>query len=119
MWAALFAAIAYYESGYDPHSIFKEASGQNSVGLLQLSYEDQRAYGLEPLDRKARSLEDPLVNLRCGVRIMANLVARDHVIAGGSSLKDGRGGGRYWSTLWEGHHLAGIQAMVQRQASTR
>ena len=119
VWAALFVAIAYYESGYDPRSIFKETSGQDSVGLLQLSYEDQKPYGLEPLDRKARSLEDPLVNLRCGVKIMAHLVARDRVIAGGSSLKDGRGGGRYWSTLWEGHHLAGIQEMVKKQALTR
>ncbi len=97
VWAALFVAIACYESEYNPHSILKETSGQDSVGLLQLSYENQAAYDLEPLDRKAKSLEDPLVNLRCGVKILAHWVEKDHVIAAGSSLKDGRGGARYWS----------------------
>lgn len=117
VWAAIFVAIARYESAYDPHNLYREPFGQDSVGLLQLSYEDQATYGLEPLDRQARSLEDPLVNLRCGVKILARLIRRDGVIAAGSSLKNARGGARYWSTLWSGprHHLADIIALVNDQ----
>jgi soluble lytic murein transglycosylase-like protein len=116
VWAALFVAIARFESGYDPHNVYREPFGQDSVGLLQLSYEDQAAYRLEPLDRRAKSLEDPLVNLRCGVKILARLVRRDGLIAAGTSLKDARGGARYWSTLWPGprHHLADILAQTNR-----
>ena len=71
-WAELFIAIARFESNWRPHEIFHEPPplGVDSVGLLQLSYEDEPVYRLEHLDRNVKSLEDPLVNLRCGVKIM-------------------------------------------------
>ena len=71
-WAELFIAIARFESNWNPHDIFHEPPplGVDSVGLLQLSYEDEPVYHLEHLDRNVKSLEDPLVNLRCGVKIM-------------------------------------------------
>ena len=115
-WAELVIAMAKYESNWNPHAHFREPPPLDvtSLGLLQLSYEDGKQYDLEPLDRDRRSLEDPLVNLRCGVAILAHLVARDGVVAAGSGDRS-RGAARYWAVLREGrkHHLAQIKAQVR------
>jgi hypothetical protein len=89
----------------------------DSVGLLQLSYEDQSAYHLEPLDRQRRTLEDPLVNLRCSMTIMAHLIARDRVVARGTG-DHSRGAAAYWSVLREGswHDLAEIKTLTKKNA---
>jgi hypothetical protein len=109
-WAELFVAIARFESSWRPHEIFHEPPplGVDSVGLLQLSYEDEPIYHLEHLDRSAKSLEDALVNLRCGVKIMSTLVARDGIVASSDGGKH-RGGARYWSVLRVGHHIDEIR----------
>jgi len=116
-WAEFFVAIARFESNWKPHEIFHEPPplGVDSVGLLQLSYEDEPVYHLERLDRAGKSLEDPLVNLRCGVKIMSTLVAKDSVVAATVDGKH-RGGARYWSVLRAGdrHHLAEIRGHATR-----
>ena len=120
-WAELVVAMAKFESSWNPHNIFHEPPplGVDSVGLLQLSYEDQPVYGLEPLSREQKSLEDPLVNIRCGVKILARLISKDGVITK-EVVVDGkrkfRGASRYWSVLREGtrHHLNEIKAMVKK-----
>ncbi|HME59567.1 MAG TPA: hypothetical protein VKF63_14575 [Terracidiphilus sp.] len=129
VWASLFAAIASFE---DPHyktaasytetKILNKKTGKYytafpSIGLFQLSYKEQTAYGWEHVDKNAKSLEDPLVNIRCGVKVLVHLVGRDHVIASGNA-QNPRGGARYWSVLQEGksHHLKEIQEMVRKQA---
>ncbi|HEU4885972.1 MAG TPA: transglycosylase SLT domain-containing protein, partial [Longimicrobium sp.] len=115
-WGELIVAMAKFESGWKPDVIFHEPPplGVDSVGLLQLSYEDQAGYKLEPLDRARKSLEDPLVNLRCAVKIMAKLVKKDGVVARGAK-KQSRGAARYWSVLREGHHVDEIKARVRQQ----
>jgi len=117
-WGELIVAMAKFESGWKPHEIFHEPPplGVDSVGLLQLSYEDQPVYHLEPLDRERKSLEDPLVNLRCGVTILAKLLARDKVVA--ASEPKHLGGARYWSVLRSGprHHLEDIKSLVRTNA---
>jgi hypothetical protein len=115
-WAELIIAVAKFESNWKPHTIFHEPPplGVDSVGLLQLSYEDQPVYHLEPLDRQAKSLEDPLVNLRCGVKIMAKLVSKDGTVASSAAGKH-RGAARYWSVLRAGHHVDEIRALVKAQ----
>ncbi|HEX8693783.1 MAG TPA: transglycosylase SLT domain-containing protein [Longimicrobium sp.] len=115
-WAELIIGMAKFESSWNPHTIYHEPPplGIDSVGLLQLSYEDQPSYALEPLDREKKSLEDPLVNLRCGVKIMARLLAKDHVVASGKGSKS-RGAARYWSVLREGHHIDEIKARTKKQ----
>jgi Transglycosylase SLT domain len=99
-WAELIIAMAKFESNWKPHEIYHEPPplGIDSVGLLQLSYEDEQNYQLEKLDRVAKSLENPLVNLRCGVKILGTLISKDRVVA---SSENGthRGGARYWSVL--------------------
>jgi Transglycosylase SLT domain len=114
-WAELFVAIARFESGWKPHEVFHEPPplGVDSIGLLQLSYEDEPVYHLEHLDRNQKSLEDPLMNLRCGVKIMSTLVARDGVVATSVGGKH-QGGARYWSVLRAGHHVDEIRAAARQ-----
>ena len=116
-WAELVIAMAKFESNWNPHARFKEPPPLNvtSLGLLQLSYEDGAQYHLEPLDRAHHALEDPLVNLRCSVAILAHLVAQDGTIAAGHGGKS-RGAARYWAVLRDGksHHLVQIKTMTKR-----
>lgn len=116
-WAELIVAMAKFESAWKPTTRFKEPAPLNvfSIGLLQLSYEDAANYPLEPLNREAKSLEDPLVNLRCAVVILAKLLAKDGVVVGQSGGSH-RGGAAYWSVLRPGatHKLAEIKALTKR-----
>ena len=116
-WAELLIAVAKFESDWDPHNIFHEPPplSNDSIGLLQLSYSDEVPYKLEPLDPGAKSLEDPLVNLRCGVKIFATLVAKYRTVAS-SNGNEHRGAARYWSVLRTGskHHLDDIKALTKK-----
>lgn len=115
-WAELVIAMAWRESSWNPHNIYHEPPplGVDSVGLLQLSYEDEVPYSLEPLDREAHSLEDPLINLRCGIKVLAKLIADDGVVAS-SNGKHHKGSPRYWSVMRPGstHHLEEIREKVR------
>jgi soluble lytic murein transglycosylase-like protein len=74
-WAELLIAVAKYESDWNPNESYYESSlGYYSIGLLQLSSVDQANYKLDE-DMSKKSLQDPLVNLRCGVKIFAKLVS--------------------------------------------
>jgi len=114
-WSELIIAMAKFESNLDPHCVYHEPPplGVDSIGLLQLSYEDQENYNLEPLSRTEKSLENPLINIRCAVIILSTLVSQDKVIASGSG-KTSRGGARYWSVLREGHHITEIKNLVKQ-----
>lgn len=116
-WAELIVAMAKFESAWKPTTRFKEPAPLNvfSIGLLQLSYEDAAHYPLEPLNPGARSLEDPLVNLRCAVVILARLLAKDGVVVGHSDGSH-RGGAAYWSVLRPGakHKLEEIKTLTKR-----
>lgn len=116
-WIELFSQVSYYESAWDPTSRMQEDMGTDPVtgrpvfseGLLQLSYQDILnypkilKYPLCKIDwNKDRSLAskdpsktilDPLINLECGTRIMADQVARTKKIVLQSGV--------YWATLRE------------------
>ena len=95
--------------------MYREKDGFLSIGLFQISYRNQWHYGLEPL-ASAKVLEDPLVNIRSAVKIMAYLVDKDGVIASGSG-DNSLGGARFWSTLRDAAprgRLAEIKRMVIR-----
>lgn len=101
-WMQLISRIAQAESGFDPNSTYQEPGGNAgpgtlSVGLFQISYEDQLPYRLELLDRAAKTLQNPIVNIRCAVQMMNHLVNRDSALfsPGPSWL----GLSRYWSTM--------------------
>ncbi len=117
--STLFVGVAGYESGYDPHHIYHEPAPLNidSVGLFQLSYED--GFTWCAIDRNARSLEDPINNIRCAVPKMTRLVAKDHVLAAGSTSANALGLARYWSVMRLGHHIDDIRRMTLNMAMCR
>lgn len=119
-WAEFVIAIAKYESTWNPHAHFKEPPPLKveSIGLLQIAYEDEKEYHFDPpLDRNAKSLEDPATNLRCGVAILAKLVSQDGAVVGGKG-DHSRGGARFWAVLRDGksHKLAAIKALTKKNA---
>jgi Transglycosylase SLT domain len=89
-WVRLISAVARYESGFDPTQSFQEASGNFSVGLLQLSTGE--CPNAETLDL----LKDPVQNIVCGARKMAALIERDGFITSPDSV---HGAAAYWSVL--------------------
>lgn len=109
-WVQFFAAVAQYESGFDPTSRMTETTmgadpvtGQQVVseGLLQLSYQDElwwpfcdfdysadRRYGVKDV---RRSILDPEKNLSCGIQILNRQVEKRGAIALSSNV--------YWAVL--------------------
>lgn len=99
-WMHLFAIMAKFESNYNPKTFFMEPPplGYHSIGLFQLSYEDQAAYPECSLSKSEKNLEDGVHNIKCAVIILAKLVKQNNRIAGKVSGK-WMGGARYWSVL--------------------
>jgi|GEM_PF-3103577 hypothetical protein len=112
-WVGLLSAMAKPESNFKPEASYTErfhdSQGNRVVsrGLLQISIEsaNQKRYDCDiPY---ASKLHDPKINLHCGVKILAKWVHTDGVIAktrgtNGQltpSLRQPKGGARYWSTL--------------------
>ena len=110
--ATLMVGIARYESGYTPDEVTVREYGNNSYGLYQIAYED--GFSWCALDRKTDSLFDPVNNIRCAVPKMARLVARDKVLAAGSTDANALGLARYWPSmrLGPGHHLDDIRRLT-------
>lgn len=106
-WAEMLVAMARFESSWDPTNVYHEPPplGVNSIGLLQLSLQDQDNHHLQPRIQNENQLQDPLLNLDWGVQILSRLLARDGVVARGSSTAQGNGGSCYWSVLWVGHKI--------------
>ncbi len=98
-WAQLIISIMKYESDYDPGNLYLEKFGVYSIGLLQVSYEDQANYHLN-LNYSAANhdLEDPQKNMNLGIQIMAQLASRDNCISGQSDTT-WKGLSAYWSTV--------------------
>jgi len=111
-WGQLFAAISYFESGWNPTTRFHESTmgidpvtnmSVYSEGLLQLSYQDtkwakwcefdwSKDRHLKPNDPR-KTIFDPQKNLTCGVGIMARQIKR----TGNIVLSTGV----YWAVLRE------------------
>ncbi|NCN95588.1 MAG: lytic transglycosylase domain-containing protein [Bdellovibrionales bacterium] len=116
-WISLIAAMARFESGFNPETryteAFRDALGQFIIsrGLLQLSIESARGYGCEL--RAAEDLHDPQINLECTVRILTRWVDRDGVITGKVGVS-WRGGARYWSVLRKASTLSSIRSKTSK-----
>jgi hypothetical protein len=108
-WVAVFRAVSYAESRYDPALFYRETWGGASVGLLQLSTTDADGYGCVWQGKDDLAPQDPRANLECGVKIMAAQLAwcgtlfqgfADSTNCGG---KTAHGNGPmfsfYWATL--------------------
>lgn len=120
VWLTLFGAIAARESGIDRATgffktsvVYRESSGDDSEGLFQLTYGDKHA----PKTKADGDLHDPILNLTVALKIGADLVASNGVVAAGGYVKYGaeapKGLAKYWSTIRtpdskSSHHLAEI-----------
>jgi hypothetical protein len=111
-WIHLMSSISKRESDFDPMATSDESQYQASLtaisrGLLQISYKSARSSryksrGCTP--SKATDLNDPQVNMECGVAIFSYL-SKDGCI----SCKKGKswkGIARYWSTLRQPYKLS-------------
>lgn len=110
-WGQFFAALATHESSWDPTTRMVESTmgtdpitkkQVTSEGLLQLSYQDEGSYGLDcgfdwnqDKNLKARdprkSILNPYLNLRCGIKIMSKLLQKNRKIEIGK--------GAYWAVI--------------------
>jgi hypothetical protein len=118
-WAELVIAMAWYESSWRVDAVFHEppALSVDSIGLLQLSYEDEPLYHLRHLDPAiaAQSLKNPIVNLECGLAILSHWVAKDGVIAHSEGRRH-TGGARYWSVLRRRRKFKEIRRWARKAA---
>ena len=89
-WLRLVSAVAKFESGFNPATLYKESNGVYSVGLLQLS--SGECSGASSVS----ALKDPLKNLACGTAKMAGLIARYGYV---TTADNKHGAAAYWSTL--------------------
>lgn len=112
VWAKMFVAIAYFESGYDPRSVYKESWGEDSLGLYQLSVPD----ALPWCKHTREDLFDPITNIDCAVPLMAELVERDKVVTAGINGKTAKGAARYWAVMrggtYPGHKVESVKKIV-------
>ncbi len=112
VWGMLISAIVKYESNFDPTTRMKETTmGTDPVtgldvyseGLMQLSYQDITGWSfcgfnwsrdkfLSPKDPN-KTILNPYTNLDCGIRILAEQVARHHKIVIDR--------GAYWAVIKE------------------
>ncbi len=118
-WAQLFVGIAKFESGWHATSSVVETkmNSKDSVtglhvaseGLLQLSYQDEKNYGLKcgfnwNIDKKykqhdeRKTILDPYKNLNCGIQIFANQLRRFRRIV----VPDSRQ--LYWAVIYNGRY---------------
>lgn len=135
IWGELISAMAYFESGWSPVSRMTETTmgidpvtGKRveSEGLLQLSYQDVPNYGsvlksplckidwqkdknLSATDPK-KTILDPYINLECGLRILANQVAKKGNVILSSGV--------YWSVIKDGGKYSKVQPILKMVSDT-
>jgi hypothetical protein len=107
--------MALFESSYKAETVYHEPPplGVDSVGLFQLSYEDNMKWC--SMNKAKGNLKDALVNIQCAVPMMAKLISQDGVVRSGDKLprNERKGVSRYWSVTWPSKHLKEISASVK------
>jgi hypothetical protein len=100
-YISLFAAMAKYESDFNPKSQYRESFKSSdgdyvvSRGLLQISKGSSQYYNCGVTN--AEQLHDPKINLECGVKILNKWVVKDECLA--CNYGQWMGGARYWAVL--------------------
>lgn len=90
-WQSVIKAICFAESNFNPRErFFEDSMGYYSEGLMQLSYEDCKAYGF-PLDKSKDEIFDIEKNIQLGMIIMNRLIRNN----GRFIFNDGN----YWAVL--------------------
>lgn len=115
----LMAAMAKYESGFNPTSTYKESFKNSrgeyviSTGLFQVSYESSRGYGFSGITTD--QLKDPYKNIDVAIAIIDKWATQDGVIAG-SGKSPYKGLSRYWSTLRSSGKLNEVKLLYAKWA---
>ncbi len=104
-WAGLVSVLAWYESTHNPRAI---GGGGRWFGLVQIAPATARHRGCAV--GSGLALLDPEANLRCGVRIMAQNVVRDGVVA-----RDLRGVAAEWGPFYSPPRRAAMRDWVSSQ----
>lgn len=124
VWGMLISEIALHESSWNPTTRSKEGTmGVDGVtkdqvyseGLMQLSYQDTQWSSycrfdwskdklLSPKDPR-KTILNPYLNLSCGIRILAEQVARKKKIVLKNDI--------YWSVLHEGGKFSKVPEMAK------
>lgn len=115
-WLLILNVLVRRESGFNARNVSSEGPPLNyhSVGLLQLSHNGRARECVQEGARSEEDLKNAELNLRCGIRTMANLISKHGRIAGR------RGAGSYWSPLRNpGEHRYAASHQVIREASAR
>lgn len=105
-WSGVLSAVARYESSWNPAA---SGGGGRYIGLMQISPRTASQHGCGATS--AGALKDGSANLECAVRIMAEAVESDGVVAGGGS----RGVGRDWMPLRNGAKRQAIADWTRMQ----
>lgn len=118
-WGYLLGAITSFESDYNPDSHMTESDGSASEGLFQLTYGNSHC----PTSKAKGNIRDPDINIDCAMKIMADYLSQDKVVAKGGYVAYGaapsKGLARYWSVVRvpdrkSKHKLAEIIAMTKK-----
>jgi hypothetical protein len=104
-WIGLLSALAEHESTWNPRAV---GGGGRWFGLVQISPATARGYGCEA--GSADALKDGRQNLACAIRIWANTVSRDGVIAAG-----GRGVAADWGPFHQSNKREAMKAWTRAQ----
>lgn len=128
-WGQFIVAVAERESSWKPNTYYIETTmGTDPVtksqiaseGLLQLSYQDEKNHRMDcgfdwekdkNLDHKdeKKTIFDPLLNLRCGIKILAKQIKKHNKIVIGK--------GAYWSVIKQGHSSNKVTLISKRTKS--
>ncbi len=103
------SALARYESTWNPRAV---GGGGRWFGLVQIAPATARHYGCGATS--GRALKDGAANLRCAIRIMAQTVPRDGVVAA-----RGRGVAADWGPFHDPAKRAQMAAWTRAQPYCR
>lgn len=104
-WAGLVSVLSWYESTHNPRAV---GGGGRWFGLVQIAPATARHRGCAVGTGEA--LRDAEANLRCGVRIMAQNVVRDGVVA-----RDMRGVAAEWGPFYSRPRREAMRDWVSAQ----
>ncbi len=123
-WVKFISAVAKAESDFKPSDHYQEKFNNTagapviSRGLLQISLESSQGYHC-PISVED-DLNNPKLNIQCGVMIMEKWITEDGVIAERDAQGNWYGAARYWGVLRvTNHNFTTIEAVLQHSAGCR
>lgn len=119
-WAQLMSIMVKHESAYNPKSYYMEPPPLEyySIGLFQLSYEDNLWMPKCKLDKAKKNLEDGVTNIKCAALIF-NKYLRGHNRIAGLGPGNWKSAAAYWAVLRYDHKGKPREAFLDITSYTR